>query len=92
MLFPGLKNGLLGAKSGATAATEPKQDQGMTRQQAIDEAVRRFRRERPILVELSLNPLHENVRQQVVDWVRMEYQLIMAEGTITIEAPQSALS
>jgi hypothetical protein len=83
MLFPGLKNGLLGSKSAAKIAIESTQVQCVTRQEAIDEAVRRFRRERPVLVELSLNPLHENVRQQVVDWVRTEYQRIMAEGTIT---------
>jgi hypothetical protein len=84
MLFPGLKNGLLGSKSVAQAVTESKPGQCVTRQEAIDEAVRRFRRERPVLVELSLNPSHEKVRQQVVDWVRTEYQRIMAEGTITI--------
>jgi len=84
MLFPGLKNGLLGTKSAAQAVIESNQGQSVTRQEAIDEAVRRFRRQRPVLVELSLNPLHENVRQQVVDWVRTEYQRIMAEGTITI--------
>jgi hypothetical protein len=84
MLFPGLKNGLLGSKSAVKSVIESKQAQCLTRQEAIDEAVRRFRRERPVLVELSLNPSHENVRQQVVDWVRMEYQRIMAEGTITV--------
>jgi hypothetical protein len=84
MLFPGLKNGLLGSKSAVKAAIESNERQCLTRQEAIDEAVRRFRRERPVLVELSLNPSHEKVRQQVVDWVRTEYQRIMAEGTITI--------
>jgi hypothetical protein len=84
MLFPGLKNGLLGAKSAPKQVIESKQVQGVTRQEAIDEAVRRFRRQRPVLVELSLNPSHEKVRQQVVDWVRTEYQRIMAEGTIAI--------
>ena len=84
MLFPGLKNGLLGAKSPADTVIESTQGQCVTRQEAIDEAVRRFRRQRPALVELSLNPSHERVRQQVVDWVRMEYQRIMAEGTIAV--------
>jgi hypothetical protein len=84
MLFPGLKYGLLGSKSAANLVIESKQDRCLTRQEAIDEAVRRFRRQRPVLIELSLNPSHENVRQQVVDWVRTEYQRIMAEGTITI--------
>jgi hypothetical protein len=84
MLFPGLKNGLLGSKSAASEVMASAQGQCMTRQEAIDEAVRRYRRQRPALVELSLNPSHERVRQQVVDWVRMEYQRIMAEGTITI--------
>jgi hypothetical protein len=84
MLFPGLKYGLLGSKSAANLVIESKQDRCVTRQEAIDEAVRRFRRQRPVLIELSLSPSHENVRQQVVDWVRTEYQRIMAEGTITI--------
>ena len=85
MLFPGLKNGLLGSKSAANLVIEStKQDRCVTRQEAIDEAVRRFRRQRPVLIELSLNPSHEKVRQQVVDWVRTEYQRIMAEGTVTI--------
>ena len=84
MLFPGLKNGLLGSKSAAKMVIESNQDQCVTRQEAIDEAVRRFRRQRPVLMELSLNPSHEKVRQQVVDWVRTEYQRIMAEGTITV--------
>jgi hypothetical protein len=84
MLFPGLKNGLLGLNAAAKADIASKRDHCMTRQEAIDEAVRRFRRQRPALVELSLNPAHERVRQQVVDWVRTEYQRIMAEGTIAI--------
>lgn len=84
MLFPGLKNGLLGSKSAAKVVIESKPSQCVTRQEAIDEAVRRFRRQRPVLMELSLNPSHENVRQQVVDWVRTEYQRIMAEGTLAI--------
>jgi hypothetical protein len=84
MLFPGLKNGLLGSKSAAKMVIESNQDQCVTRQEAIDEAVRRFRRQRPVLMELSLNPSHEKVRQQVVDWVRTEYRRIMAEGTITV--------
>ena len=84
MLFPGLKNGLLGSKSAANPVIESNQDRCVTRQEAIDEAVRRFRRQRPVLFELSLNPSYENVRQQVVDWVRTEYQRIMAEGTITV--------
>jgi hypothetical protein len=82
MLFPGLKNGLLGKKSEAGVGTESNQGLSAMRQDAIDEAVRRCRRERPVLVELSLNPSHEKVRQQVVDWVITEYQRIMAEGTI----------
>jgi hypothetical protein len=84
MLFPGLKHGLLGSKSTAKAIIESKPGQCVTRQEAIDEAVRRFRRQRPALIELSLNPSHEKVRQQVVDWVRTEYQRIMAEGTIAV--------
>jgi hypothetical protein len=84
MLFPGLKNGLLGSKSAAKTVIEANHSQCLTRQEAIDEAVRRFRRQRPVLVEMSLNPSHENVRQQVLEWVRTEYQRIMAEGTIAI--------
>jgi hypothetical protein len=84
MLFPGLKNGLLGSKSAPREVIEANQGRCMTRQEAIDEAVRRYRRQRPALVELSLNPSHEKVRQQVFDWVRTEYQRIMAEGTIAI--------
>jgi hypothetical protein len=84
MLFPGLKNGLLGSKSATKGVIESKPGQCVTRQEAIDEAVRRFRRQRPALMELSLNPSHEKVRQQVVDWVRTEYQRIMAEGTLAI--------
>ena len=84
MLFPGLKNGLLGSHIAAMAATESDEDRVVTQQEAIDEAVRRFRRQRPFLAEMSLYPSHDNVRQQVVDWVRSEYQRIMAEGTIAI--------
>jgi hypothetical protein len=84
MLFPGLKNGLLGSHATGQAASEPNEDRLVTHQEAIDEAVRRFRRQRPFLAEISLCPSHENVRRQVVDWVRSEYQTIMAEGTIAI--------
>jgi hypothetical protein len=84
MLFPGLKHGLLGSKSRVTETQGERvsQSQPVTRQEAIDEAVRRYRRQRPLLVELCLNPSHETVRQQVVDWVRSEYQRIMAEGNV----------
>jgi hypothetical protein len=84
MLFPGLKNGLLGERSDAKPVIESDPRQCVTRQDAIDEAVRRFRRQRPVLVELCLNPSNENVRQQVVEWVRTEYQRIMADGTIAV--------
>lgn len=84
MLFPGLKNGLLGERSAAKVVIDPNQRQYVTRQEAIDEAVRRFRQQRPVLIELCLNPSHEKVRQQVFDWVRTEYQRIVAEGTIAI--------
>jgi hypothetical protein len=84
MLFPGLKNGLLGTRSSENETFDPEQRQCVTRQEAIDEAVRRFRRQRPMLVELCLNPSHEKARQQVTDWVRSEYQRIMAEGSIAI--------
>jgi hypothetical protein len=76
MTSPGLKNGLRRSK--------PAPEVAMTRQEAIDEAVRRFRRRRPVLVKLSLDPSHEKVREQVVEWVRTEYQAIMSEGTTTI--------
>ena len=84
MLFPGLKNGLLGSHSTANAATESNEDRVVAQQEAIDEAVRRFRRQRPFLTELSLSPSHEKVRQQVAEWVRTEYHRIMAEGTLAI--------
>ncbi len=84
MLFPGLKNGLPGKKSHAGVDTESNQSLCVAREKAIDEAVRRCRQQRPILVELSLNPSHEKVRQQVADRVRMEYHRIMAEGTIAV--------
>jgi hypothetical protein len=84
MLFPGLKNGLLGTRSAVNVTIDPEQRPCVTRQEAIDEAVRRFRRQRPILMELCLNPSHEKTRQQVVDWIRSEYQRIMAEGTIAV--------
>jgi hypothetical protein len=84
MLFPGLKHGLLGSKSRITETKGEclNQSSRVTRQEAIDEAVRRYRRQRPLLVELCLNPSHEKVRQQVVDWVRTEYQRIIAEENV----------
>ena len=87
MLFPGLKHRLLGSKSAVNQSTQgdcATQSPCVTRQEAIDEAVRRYRRQRPVLVELCLNPSHETVRQQVVDWVRTEYQRIMAEGNVAV--------
>jgi hypothetical protein len=80
MISPGLKNGLRRSKPAGEVFIESK-GRCLTRQEAIDEAVRRFRRRRPIMVELSLNPSHEKVRQQVVEWVRAEYQTIVSEGT-----------
>jgi hypothetical protein len=84
MISPGLKNGLRRSKAAVEVAIESNQGLCLTRQEAIDEAVRRFRRRRPVLVELSLDPLHEKVRQQVVEWVRTEYQTIISEGTTTV--------
>jgi hypothetical protein len=51
-----------------------------TRQQAIDEAVRRFYRRRPILTEVCLHPAFDIERQQLVDAVSAEYRKIMAES------------
>jgi hypothetical protein len=84
MLFPGLKNGLLGSNSASKAVVQPNEGRCVTQQEAIDEAVRRFRQQRPFLMELSLNPSHEKVRLQVVDWIRTEYQRIVAEGTVAV--------
>jgi hypothetical protein len=84
MIFPGLRNRRLGSKSSAKVVTESNQRKCLTRQEAIDEAVRRFRRRRPTMVELSLDPSHEKLRQQVVEWVRTEYRTIVSDGTIAI--------
>jgi hypothetical protein len=73
MISPGLKNGLRRSKPTPEVVVEANQGVLLTRQQAIDEAVRRFQRRRPALVKLSLDPAHEKVRQQVVEWVRTEY-------------------
>jgi hypothetical protein len=58
--------------------------QGLSRQQAIDEAVRRLHHQRPFLVELSLRPSHDKAREQVIDWIRAEYQKIMAEDAVIV--------
>jgi len=63
------------------------ESQSLTRQQAIDEAVRRLQRERPFLMELSLRPSHQKAREQVAEWVRAEYQKIMAEDAIAVAEP-----
>jgi hypothetical protein len=56
--------------------------QGTTRQDVLDEAVRRFRRERPNLIKLCLKPSHGDVRLYATAWIRREYQRIMAEGAV----------
>jgi hypothetical protein len=78
MVFPGLKNGLLGEIPRTNAVVEL--DPGTTRQDVLDEAVRRFRRQRPNLIKLCLKPSHGDVRQYAAAWIRREYQRILAEG------------
>ena len=80
MVFPGLKNGLLGEASGTNAVVEL--DRGETRQDVLDEAVRRFRRQRPCLIKLCLKPSHGDVRQYAAAWIRREYQRIVAERAV----------
>jgi hypothetical protein len=80
MVFRGLKNGLLGEASGTNAVIEL--DQGETRQDVLDEAVRRFRRQRPRLIKLCLKRSHGDVRQYAAAWIRREYHKIMAEGAV----------
>ena len=77
MLFPGLKRGLLGPR-----ADDLNQGRCLTRQEAIDEAVRRVQHLRPFLVESSLNPSNDRARELVAGWVRAEYWRIMSEGSI----------
>ena len=52
----------------------------LTRQQALEQAVKRYYQQRPILTGLCLDPSFPVERQQLADWVRAEYRKIMDEA------------
>jgi hypothetical protein len=48
-------------------------------QQAIDEAVRRYYRQRPTRTARCLDPSNQSEREELAEWVRAEYRKIIAE-------------
>jgi hypothetical protein len=52
----------------------------LTRQQALEEAVRRIRRSHPLLTEQCLDPSCRDERQYLAQWVSAEYRRIIAEA------------
>jgi hypothetical protein len=51
----------------------------VTLRQAIDEAVRRYYRQRPTRTALCLDPSNQSEREELAEWVRAEYRKIIAE-------------
>lgn len=51
----------------------------MALQQAIDEAVRRYYRQRPTRTARCLDPSNQSEREELAEWVRAEYRKIIAE-------------
>jgi hypothetical protein len=51
-----------------------------TRQQALEQAVKRYYQQRPITTGLCLDPSFPIERQQLAEWVRAEYRKIMDEA------------
>jgi hypothetical protein len=51
----------------------------MALQQAIDEAVRRYYRQRPTRTARCLDPSNQSEREELAEWVRAEYRKIITE-------------
>ena len=60
----------------------------LRRQRAIEEAVRRYYLHRPASTQRCLDSSRLRERQQILEWVRVEYRRILDRGPSQIEAPE----